>query len=168
MRLAECGQQPSVHPPTTQKLTLSFTPFSCLSAVGTPPPSSFVLRQFSVKFVNNRYQPSWVCFGDGFSAEITPVFAGILGHRCLPKAEEIYWNVITEMLSSPYLWQNSPCCANSPASPPPTISISKRKRSLWPSSPPPLLCATSSGTQSRRASTYLQGNSRVVPSLPPS
>src|SRR5436309_6224817 len=42
-----------------------------------------------------------------------------------------------------------------------TISIAKRKRSLWPSSPPPLLCATSSGTQSRRASTYLQGNSRV-------
>src|SRR5437016_1760385 len=35
-----------------------------------------------------------------------------------------------------------------------TISIAKRKRSLWPSSPPPLLCATSSGTQSRRASTY--------------
>src|SRR6266566_3988147 len=37
----------------------------------------------------------------------------------------------------------------------------KRKRSLWPSSPPPLLCATSSGRQSRRASTYVQGNSRV-------
>src|SRR5438445_6009026 len=44
---------------------------------------------------------SWVCFGDGFSAEITPVFAGILGHRCLPKAEEIYSNVIAEMLSRP-------------------------------------------------------------------
>src|SRR5213080_4639123 len=44
--------------------------------------------------------------------------------------------------------------ANSPASPPLTISIAKRKRSLWPSSPPLLLCATSSGTQSRRASTY--------------
>src|SRR6266568_1881222 len=57
--------------------------------------------------------------------------------------------------------QNLSCCANSPASPPLTISIAKRKRSLWPSSPPPLLCATSSGTQSRRASTYLQGNSRV-------
>src|SRR5438094_8748201 len=71
-----------------------------------------------------------------------------------------YSNIVAEMLSALPV-QNLSCCANSPASPPLTISIAKRKRSLWPSSPPPLLCATSSGTQSRRASTYLQGNSRV-------
>src|SRR5438874_12078148 len=70
-----------------------------------------------------------------------------------------YSNVIAEMLSRPTCAKLVLLCK--PASPPLTISIAKRKRSLWPSSPPPLLCATSSGTQSRRASTYLQGNSRV-------
>ena len=50
--------------------------------------------------------------------------------------------------------------ANSPASPPLTISIAKRKRNLWPSSPPSF-SAPLRLRQSRRASTYLQGNSRV-------
>src|SRR5207249_7938365 len=56
--------------------------------------------------------------------------------------------------------QNLFCCANSPASPPLTISIAKRKRSLWPSSPPSF-SAPLRLRQGRRASTYLQGNSRV-------
>ena len=56
--------------------------------------------------------------------------------------------------------QNLFCCANSPASPALTISIAKRKRNLWPSSPPSF-SAPLRLRQSRRASTYLQGNSRV-------
>src|SRR6266568_6255097 len=85
MRLVECGQ-PSVHPDDT-KLTL-FTPFSCLSSVGTLPPSSFVLRLILDLIVDNCYQLGRVAFGNGFSAEIAPVFPGIVGHDASQKRKE--------------------------------------------------------------------------------
>src|SRR5438445_10741132 len=108
-------------PPTTQKLTLSFTPFSCLSSVGTPPPS--------------------------VSAEITPVFAGILGHRCLPKAEEIYSNVIAEMLSRPTCAKLVLLCKFACKSAADNLHSKTKAEPL--------------AEFSASVSTYLQGNSRV-------
>src|SRR5207237_10044147 len=98
-------------PPTTQKLTLFFTPFSCLSAVGTPPPSSFVLRLILGLIRYNRYQPSWVCFGDGFSAEIAPVFPGIVGHDASQQRKEYsecYNTNVRQKGRQPYLCKTRP------------------------------------------------------------
>src|SRR5438552_18821541 len=157
MRLAECGQ-PSVHPDDTKTYSLFYALLLSICC-------RYTAAFFFCASSNSRFNSLTIAISLAGSVSAT---ASRQRSRQSLRASWVMMPpksgrnilVISEMLSALPV-QNLSCCANSLASPPLTISIAKRKRSLWPSSPPPLLCATSSGTQSRRASTYLQGNSRV-------
>src|SRR5438477_11580943 len=79
-----------------------------------------------------------------------------------PKSGRSILACYSRNVKPPYLCKTCPVVQirGSPASPALTISIAKRKRSLWPSSPPSF-SAPLRLRQGRRASTYLQENSRV-------
>src|SRR5438093_7106448 len=89
-----------------------------------------------------------VAFGNGFSAEIAPVFPGIVGHDASQKRKEYSecYNTNVRRKGTPaYLCKTRPVVQICLQFRLVTISIAKTKAELWPSSPPPLLCATSSG-----------------------
>src|SRR5205807_6747529 len=135
MRLAECGQQPSVHPRRHNSLYALLLSICC----------RYTAAFFFCTSSNSRFNSLTIAISLAGSVSATA------SRQRSRQSLRASW-VIDAFQSGRNILEcyirnvKLPSCAklvllgaNSPASPPLTISIAKRKRSLWPSSPPPFL-----------------------------
>src|SRR5437879_6912690 len=101
MRLAECGQQPSVPPDDTKTYSLFYAFLLSICC-------RYTAAFFFCASSNSRFNSLTIAISLAGSVSATASrqrsrqsLRASWGHRCLPKAEEIYSNVIAEMLSRP-------------------------------------------------------------------